>query len=140
MVKSTNAEIVQRIALVYEMTVKGASYSYIIRYCTEKWNVSTRQVETYISRVKEQLKELYDESYKKNLLEKTMAQLDDLYVKNYTIEDFRECRNLIESRNKMLGINSAEKIEATNTNINHNSEPLTKEEIKRISDELDNYL
>ena len=28
-----------------------------------------------------------------------------LYVKNYTIEDFRECRNIIESKTKMLGLN-----------------------------------
>ena len=34
-------------------------------------------------------------------------------MKNYTIEDFRECRNLIESKNKMLGINAPTKTDIT---------------------------
>jgi len=44
------------------------------------------------------------------LIEKQLAQLDNLYVKNYTIEDFRECRNIIESKSKLLGLNAPSKI------------------------------
>lgn len=103
--KSTDAEIELRIATIYEMVVKGASRKYIVRYGSETWEITSRQIDDYLKRVYEEIKETYGESYKKNILEKQLAQLDDLYVKNYTIEDFRECRNIIESKTKMLGLN-----------------------------------
>lgn len=109
--KSTNAEIEIRISTVYEMVVKGCDRSYIVRYGAKEWNISSRQIDDYLKIVHNQIKELYGEDYKKNILEKQLAQLDNLYVKNYTIEDFRECRNIIETKNKMLGLNSSEKID-----------------------------
>jgi hypothetical protein len=109
--KSTDAEVELRISTVYEMVVKGASRKYIVRYGSETWNVSSRTIDEYLSRVYLEIKETYGEDYKKNILSKQIAQLDDLYVKNYTIEDFRECRNLIESKTKLLGLNSPEKSE-----------------------------
>jgi hypothetical protein len=109
--KSTDAEVELRISTVYEMVVKGASRKYIVRYGSETWNVSSRTIDEYLSRVYLEIKETYGEDYKKNILSKQIAQLDDLYVKNYTIEDYRECRNLIESKSKLLGLNSPEKTE-----------------------------
>ena len=109
--KATDAEIELRISTIYEMVVKGASRKYIVRYCAETWNIASRQTDEYLSRVYLEIKETYGQDYKERLIEKQLAQLDDLYVKNYTIEDFRECRNLIESKSKLLGLNSAEKTE-----------------------------
>ncbi len=109
--KSTNAEIELRIATIYEMVVKGASRKYIVRYGSETWNITSRQIDDYLKIVYNEIKETYGEDYKKNILTKQLAQLDDLYVKNYTIEDFRECRTIIESKNKMLGLNPPDKIE-----------------------------
>lgn len=133
--KSTDAEIELRIATVYEMVIKGASRKYIMRYCAENWNLASRQVDTYLKRVDIQIKKTYNDKYRESLIQKQMAQLDDLYVKNYTIEDFRECRSIIESRSKMLGLNAADKIDQNikiDANIN-----LSKEKIKQISDTLD---
>lgn len=109
--KSTNAEIELRVSTIYEMVVKGCDRAYIVRYGSKEWSISSRQIDDYLKTVHEQIKETFGEDYKKNLLEKQLAQLDNLYVKNYTIEDFRECRNIIETKNKMLGLNSAEKID-----------------------------
>lgn len=109
MAKSTDAEIELRVSTIYEMVVKGASRKYIVRYCSEKYNISSRQVDTYLSRVNEEIKLTFGLEYKERIIEKHLAQLDDLYVKNYTIEDFRECRNLIESKSKLLGLNEPEK-------------------------------
>jgi len=109
MAKSTEAEIELRVSTIYEMVVKGASRKYIVRYCSEKYNISSRQVDTYLSRVNEEIKLTFGLEYKERIVEKHLAQLDDLYVKNYTIEDFRECRNLIESKSKLLGLNEPEK-------------------------------
>jgi len=109
MAKSTDAEIELRVSTIYEMVVKGASRKYIVRYCSENYNISSRQVDTYLSRVNEEIKLTFGLEYKERIVEKHLAQLDDLYVKNYTIEDFRECRNLIESKSKLLGLNEPEK-------------------------------
>lgn len=107
--KSTNAEIELRLATIYEMVVKGASRKYIVRYCSEKFEITSRQTDEYLKRVYDEIKETYGENYKKRIIEKQLAQLDDLYVKNYTIEDFRECRNIIESKSKLLGLNEPTK-------------------------------
>lgn len=111
--KSTDAEIELRIATIYEMVVKGASRKYIVRYGSETWKISSRQIDDYLKRVYEEIKETYGKEYKENLMSKQLAQLDDLYVKNYTIEDFRECRNLIESKSRLLGLNEPIKIESS---------------------------
>lgn len=107
--KATNAEIELRLATIYEMVVKGCSRKYIVRYCSESFKITSRQTDEYLSRVYNEIKELYGDEYKKTIIQKQLAQLDDLYVKNYTIEDFRECRNIIESKNKMLGLNQPDK-------------------------------
>lgn len=111
--KSTDAEIELRIATIYEMVVKGASRKYIVRYGSETWNVSSRQIDDYLKRVYEDIKEAYGDEYKEQVLNKQLAQLDDLYVRNYTIEDFRECRNIIESKSKLLGLNAPIKTDVT---------------------------
>jgi len=115
--KATDAEIELRISTIYEMVVKGASRKYIVRYCAETWNIASRQTDEYLSRVYEEIKETYGEDYKKDILSKQLAQLDDLYVKNYTIEDFRECRNLIESKSKLLGLNEPLKVSVSSFDI-----------------------
>lgn len=111
--KSTNAEIELRIATIYEMVVKGCSRKFIVRYGSENWNISSRQIDDYLKSVYEEIKEIYGKNYKETIIQKQLVQLDDLYVKNYTIEDFRECRNIIESKSKLLGLNEPSKIEQT---------------------------
>lgn len=103
--KSTNAEIELRISTIYEMVVKGTPRRDIVRYGSETWKITSRQIDDYLKIVYDEIKYTYGDDYKKNILEKQLAQLDDLYVKNYTIEDYKECRNIIESKSKMLGLN-----------------------------------
>lgn len=102
--KSTNAEAELRLATIYEMVVKGCSRKYIVRYCAEKFDIESRQVDVYLQKVNEEIKNTFGKEYKENLLEKHLSQLENLYAKNYAIEDFRECRNIIDSKNKLLGL------------------------------------
>lgn len=115
--KATDLESEKRKNIIYEMVVKGATINYIVRYCSENFGIGKRQTEKYLTKVYQEIKETYNDDYKKSLLDKHIAQLEDLYVKNYTIEDFRECRNIIESKNKMLGLNAPDKIDTTITEI-----------------------
>jgi hypothetical protein len=109
--KSTDAEVELRISIIYEMIIKGMSRKYIIRYGSEHWSVSSRTIDEYLKRVNAEIKEVFGNEYKRNLLSKQLAQLEDLYVKNYKIDDFRECRGIIESRSRMLGLNEPDKLE-----------------------------
>jgi len=136
MAKATDAEIQLRINTIFEMVVKGASRKYIVRYCAENFKIESRQVDEYLSRVYDEIKETYTQEDKEKLISKQMAQLDDLYVKNYTIEDFRECRNIIESKAKLLGLNAPNKTDLT-TNGESINKPLTAEEAKKLADKLD---
>jgi hypothetical protein len=111
MAKATDAEIELRIATLYEMIVKGCSRAYIVRYSSEKWNIGERQVDDYLKLVKDKIQDTYGKEYKETILNNHLAQLENLYAKNYIIEDFRECRTIIESRNKLLGLNAVEKLE-----------------------------
>ena len=111
MKKSTDAEIEIRVAKIYQFICKGFDYTYMVRHASKEWKISSRQLDTYILKAKEQIRNTYGEDYKKTILSNHLAQLEDLYIKNYSIEDFRECRTIIESRNKLLGLNEATKIE-----------------------------
>jgi len=111
MKKSTDAEIEIRVAKIYEFICKGFDYTYMVRHASIAWKISSRQLDTYILKAKEQIKNTYGQDYKETILSNHLAQLEDLYIKNYSIDDFRECRSIIESRNKLLGLNEATKIE-----------------------------
>lgn len=111
--KSTDAEIQLRLDTIYEMVVKGASRKYIVRYASENWKITSRQTDEYLSRVYDEIKNTFTIEKKQEIISKQLAQLDDLYVKSYTIEDFRECRSIIESRSKLLGLNEPTKSDVT---------------------------
>ena len=79
----------------------------LIQYLSDtfKWDVVERTYDTYIKEAKELLS-VIDEN--ELTFEKSLAlnRLDALYTMNFKIHDFRECRNIIESRAKILGINA----------------------------------
>lgn len=111
--KATKAEVELRIATLHEMVVKGATYNFIVRYTSQEWEISRRQTDTYLKRVYKQIQKTYGDDYKKRLLDVQIAKLDELYQKNFTIQDFRECRNVIETLNKMIGLDAPTKIDHT---------------------------
>ena len=113
-VKSTDAEVELRINQVYTMVVKGDSRKDIVRYGSKTWDVSSRTIDEYLAKVHEEIKETYNKEYKENIISKQLVQLDDLYKKNYTNEDFKECRSLIETKSKLLGLNEPEKRQVAN--------------------------
>jgi len=101
--KATELELKTRIDTVFEMVIKGCSNDFIFRYVAENFQVGERQTENYIRKAKTKIKELNSNEKQEELIDLAIAQINDLYQKNYTIQDFRECRNVIESRAKLLG-------------------------------------
>lgn len=112
--KSTDAEVELRINHVYNMVVKGETRKDIVRYGSKTWDVSSRTIDEYLARVHLEIKETYNKEYKEHIISKQLVQLDDLYKKNYGNEDFRECRSLIETKSKLLGLNEPDKKQIAN--------------------------
>ena len=116
-VKSTDIELRNRLLIVYKMVIEGYSKANIVRYGSEKWKIGERQIEDYLFKVKDKIKETYSNPYKESILNTHLAQLDDLYRKSYEFEDFKECRAILESRGKLLGLNEPEKIDLSTKDI-----------------------
>lgn len=137
MAKATDIEIERRIMTVYEMIIKGVSKPFIVRYASEKWGITERQTETYLKRANDITKKTFGKRKRERLILEHQAKLSDLYVKNYKIEDFRECRNLLESERKLLGLDEATKVEQK-TDLTINDDELydsIMSRVRKIKDE-----
>lgn len=128
--KATNAQIELRLKEVYGMVANGKSRSYIVRYASEHWGISDRQVDNYLQRVHEQIKEDFGERDRLKLVNRQLAKINRLYAKNIENETLYECRLLIELENKMLGLNEAEKVEVDA------KQSITINEVKQYKDKL----
>lgn len=109
MAKASNAEMELRIQTVYEMIVKGATRPFILRYSSENWKIGERQTEKYIAEANKRIQTVFNDKDRERLINEHRSKLSDLYVKNYTIEDFRECRNVLESERKLLGLDEPDR-------------------------------
>lgn len=114
--KTTAADVERRVSAVYEKVIRGWTRRRILRFSAEEWQLSGRQTDTYIQRVNEEIKKTYGADHRKRLLQGQMAKLDHLYHKNYDRKDYKECRGIIESVNKLFGLNEAVKIEVEQIN------------------------
>ena len=55
MAKSTKAAKEFRVNTVYKMLIDGASRSQILQFCSDEWNISTRQGDNYIAEAREKI-------------------------------------------------------------------------------------
>jgi hypothetical protein len=110
--KSSELEKYQRLLIVEEMILKGCSKSYIVRFASETWKIGERQTETYLAESYDKIKCDFQVTFEKETFkEEIYGRLQDLYRKNYTIQDFRECRNIVKDLRDILGIDETKKTE-----------------------------
>lgn len=115
--KPTEIERINRVRIVEEMIVKGCGRNYILQFCSENFDVGDRCSDNYIKEAKKRILSDFKKSDdKRDMKAEMMARFQDLYRKNYTIQDFRECRNIISDIRKMFGLDEAEKFELNNIN------------------------
>lgn len=127
MSKSTDAEISKRVATVAQMLITGQNRQDILRYCSEKYEISERQGENYISKANVMIAELHEQDvdyYRKLIL----ARQEDLYNRNFKIQDYRECRQVLQDIAKLLGANEPDKAD-----VNLNLPSLQVEVVKNES-------
>ena len=111
--KSTDIEVNERVMAIAKAMLEGyTNRRILLQYIKEKydsWGKEERMIDLYIGRAKEVLSDIMQNDLE---LEKNLAlnRLDALYSMNYKIHDFRECRNIIETRARILGYNAAESV------------------------------
>lgn len=114
--KASAAQMDLFLETVIEMIVKGLSRVDILRYFTETEDEKNRRsessVDLYIKKARKELKKRYKAKHE-DLIAESLAKYNDLYKKNYAIQDYRECRQVLDSRAKLSGLNAPEKTELT---------------------------
>ena len=106
--KATDFEKEQRIDLVCEFLIKGLTTAQMFRYVSSKtdWGISARQLDNYISEAKQKIKN--SDNDKGFEIQRAKKRLEKLYVKNESLEDYKECRALIDTSAKLFGWNEPE--------------------------------
>ena len=107
--KSTDFEKEKRIDVICELLIKGLTRGQMCQYVSKKtdWNISDRQVDRYVEEAKEKIKN--SDNDKGFEIQRAKRRLEKLYIKNEDIEDFKECRAIIDTSAKLFGWNEAEK-------------------------------
>ena len=107
--KSNDFEKEERIDIVCEFLIKGLTRGQMFQYVSNKteWNITQRQLDNYIAEAKEKIKN--SDTDKGFEIQRAKKRLEKLYVKNESLEDYKECRALIDTSAKLFGWNEAEK-------------------------------
>lgn len=109
--KSDSTEIEKRVNVIYLMLIQGFQRKTIIQYCAKNFEIGERQADEYIKKARDTMSAEMDiaTDLKKSEI---LSQLYDLYTKNYKIEDYRECRNILSQISDILGVKAPEKVES----------------------------
>lgn len=146
-VKATKAQVEARVTELMGLIVRGASYSDILRYCSEMGaaandptakehaqksafygvELTSRQIDTYIKRAREAFSQL-SESDRTEAIGLAHARLELLFQSTMRIQDFKAALAVEKSRIELLGLNAPTKIAPTNPAGDKPYEPLTNEE------------
>ncbi len=101
--KATHAEIEERVTTVYTLVIRGASREEILRYGSETWSLTTRQVEDYLARATKRLKDLAA-FIREEEIGRARAQLHDLYGKNLKVQDYKAALAVRKDLSELLGL------------------------------------
>lgn len=109
-------EILERVNKTYSLLLMGKKTRDVVKYLAKTYNVCEKTCYVYVNKAKE-LRENDCKEYREEALSDQIALLRNLYDKNYKIQDFKECRGILDQISKLLGLNAASKTESTH-NVN----------------------
>ena len=75
--KSDKAEIDRRVHTLVKLLSSAKTTSYILRFCSDKWEVTSRQAQTYLQRAREVIKADYSVE-RSDFLGTRLALLDEI--------------------------------------------------------------
>ena len=103
MPKSSKAEIEQRVNEVYDLLITRITYQAILGYGAQKWGVKERQMNVYIARARERIKELNKESEEERLAT-AIASYNSLYARQVAEKDYKGARQTMDSLIRLQGL------------------------------------
>jgi DNA-binding CsgD family transcriptional regulator len=101
--KSNKAEIAERKLYVLNLLLEGKSTKEICRITSEKWQISRRQIERYISSSYTNLLKQFDKKGEV-ILEYNIALRMNLYNKSYDEGKYRTCLTILKDIAKIEGL------------------------------------
>lgn len=110
--KRTNIESDLILNEITELYLNSYSRKQIIQYCSENHDIGERQVDNYLAKVYDFLANNISEN-KNKMIKQSLKRFNDLYEKNTSIQDYRECRQVQESIIRLFGLNPAQKVDHT---------------------------
>ena len=127
--KVTRAEIERRISEVLQLLVSGVPRAAIVAACAARWQVSIRQVDSYLSGAREALRSgaAFDRSLE---IGRAIARYDLLYGKALAAQNLRLAVQIERTRAQLLGLNAP-------TELRHSGDgdhPLAFRDLSRLSD------
>lgn len=108
--KPTSAEMEVRIAKIVDLIILGCQRQDIIRYASDKFGISIRQVETYLARARDIIRENANVDREQEIAE-AVARYKRLIRDHWQNGRHQEIRKCQAEMNKLLGLNEANKIE-----------------------------
>lgn len=113
--KTPTVEVNRRVGVIENMLLNGFGRRQIIQYAAmeegekKAWNLSDRQIDTYIERAKKQIEEdaLPEREF---LIKAALRRYNDLYGKSHNIGDYRTCTVVQAHIDKLMGLNAPENV------------------------------
>lgn len=125
--KRSREEVSSIIDETIGLLIKANNYLSIVKHIAKTYAVSERQAKEYIARARARIIELYSPDLAS---EKVISgiQFNDLYQKNYKAGNYKECRQVREAFNKLIGANEPEKTDSNVSATVHVA--ITKEDVE----------
>lgn len=129
--KITNAELDERVSIIFELLCKGVTSHEIFQYVSKnyEWNVSERQLYNYLGKANEKFKEL-SEKHKDIEFGKSVTRLNLLFYRSLKIQDYKTCLQIQKEIGLLFGLNEPTK---TENNVNLKDE-LSGVDYSKLSD------
>ena len=129
MAKAAKAEIERRIDEIEQFMVSGLPRGAIVMACSARWGISSRQVDSYLSRARERLRS--GAAFDRHLeVGRAIARYDTLYAKALADRNWRLAMQVERSRAQLLGLNAPTELHHTGDE----DHPLAFRDLSRLSD------
>jgi hypothetical protein len=101
-----------RIEDIRNQMLKGmVSRTDILRYITEKYGIKEDQIDKDVAKAKDLIRQSLDNTDRNFLIAQSIERYNILYYKNFKLQDYRECRQIVGDINKLFGLNEPEKLD-----------------------------
>lgn len=105
--KSTKGKIAERVAEIIPMILEAKRRTDIIRFGSEKWGITERQVENYITKANNFLKERAEKDMDLNY-SKAVHRYEELYRKSLEKKDLKTCVTINEKLAHLQGLDKTQ--------------------------------